>query len=238
MEAGHELRALASRAGRVRARVARAAEAAGREPDSIRIVPVTKGHPASAVRLVLEAGFDAAGENRIEELESKASLISEQCAWHMIGHVQSRKAARVARLAAMTHSVDRLKLAKRLSRACLQAGREMGALLQVNASGERSKFGFGLAEARDAAFEIASLPGLALRGLMTMAPFTSDARLLAKVFERTRTLAEDLGKEGLWETPELSMGMSNDFEIAIREGSTMLRLGTILVGARPKPGNA
>lgn len=236
---------------RVLDRIAAAAERSGRDPAAVRIVAVTKGHPPEAVEAVLGAGLADVGENRVEELEEKAPAFEGRgVRWHMIGHVQSRKAARAARLAQFLHSVDSLRLAGRLSRAAEGAGRRLPVLVQVNASGEAAKGGFlvagpqgpssaevlgsGSAEALGRIAEIAALPGLRPVGLMTMAPFTSDDSVLRTTFRRTRELLEAAAGIKGFDARELSMGMSNDYETAVEEGSTMVRLGTTLLGERPR----
>lgn len=228
---------------RVLDRIAAAAERSGRDPAAVRIVAVTKGHPPEAVEAVLGAGLVDVGENRVEELEEKAPAFQARgVRWHMIGHVQSRKAARAARLAGFLHSVDSLRLAGRLSRAAEGAGKRLPVLVQVNASGEAAKGGFLVAgpqgpastEVLERIAEIAALPGLRPVGLMTMAPFTSDDSVVRATFRRTRELLEAAsGIKGL-DGRELSMGMSNDYETAVEEGSTMVRLGTTLLGERPR----
>lgn len=228
---------------RVLDRIAAAAERSGRDPAAVRIVAVTKGHPPEAVEAVLGAGLADVGENRVEELEEKAPAFQARgVRWHMIGHVQSRKAARAVRLAGLLHSVDSLRLAGRLSRAAEGAGKRLPVLVQVNASGEVAKGGFPVAgpqgsastEAQERIAEIVALPGLRPVGLMTMAPFTSDESVVRATFRRTRELLEAAsGIEG-FNGRELSMGMSNDYETAVEEGSTMVRLGTTLLGERPR----
>lgn len=234
-------------------RVAAAAERSGREPGRVQIVAVTKGHPPEAVEAVLSAGLADVGENRVEELERKAPAFQgRDIRWHMIGHVQSRKAARAARLATLLHSVDSLRLARRLSRAADEAGKSLPVLVQVNASGEAAKGGFpalgasgasgeARTEAREARMEalegiaqVSALPGLRPVGLMTMAPWTTDEAVLRATFRRTRQLLEDAAEIDGFEARELSMGMSNDYEMAVEEGSTMVRLGTVLLGQRPQ----
>lgn len=222
--------------------IAAAAERSGRAPEAVRVVAVTKGRPPEAVEAVLEAGLTDIGENRVEELEEKAPAFDGRGArWHMIGRVQSRKAARAARWAGVVHSVDSLRLAGRLSRAAEGAGKRLPVLVQVNASGEAAKGGFpvagpsgaGRTEALDRIAEIAALPGLRTLGLMTMAPFTSDDSVVRATFRRTRELLEAAaGIEG-FDARELSMGMSNDYGTAVEEGSTIVRLGTTLLGERP-----
>lgn len=227
-------RAVRERLARARERIAEAAARSGRGAEAVRIVAVTKGHPNEVVEAALAAGLGDLGENRVEELARKSPYFEDRGAtWHMIGHVQSRKARGAARLAALIHSVDSLRLAGKLSRHGEAEGRRVRVLVQVNASGESTKSGFAEAGALDAIGRVAALPGLRVEGLMTMAPFTSDERALRDTFHRTRRMLEGAaGIEGV-EGRELSMGMSNDFEIAIEEGSTMVRLGTTLFGARP-----
>ncbi len=228
-------RALRERLSRVRERVAAAAARSGRDQSAVRIVAVTKGHPHGVVGAALAEGLADLGENRVEELAEKASRFEGRgVRWHMIGHVQSRKAGGAGRHAALIHSVDSIRLAGKLSRLGEAEGRRVPVLVQVNTSGEAAKWGFPEAEALDGIAAVAGLGGLRVLGLMTMAPFTSDARTLRGTFQRTRLLLEAAaGMHGL-EGRELSMGMSNDFEIAIEEGSTMVRLGTTLFGERPR----
>jgi hypothetical protein len=152
--------------------------------------------------------------------------------WHLIGHVQSRKAARAAALAHLIHSVDSLHLAEKLSRAGEARGEEVRVLAQVNTSGEESKSGLEAQGAADAVLAMAALPRLRVEGLMTMAPFTDDAEVLTSAFRRLRETLEEVRRHDPRVGPELSMGMTNDFEIAIREGSTMVRIGTALFGER------
>ena len=228
-------RALRERLPRVRERIEAAVARSGRVEAAVRIVAVTKGHPLRVVDGALAEGLRDLGENRVEELAGKSPLFEGRgVRWHMIGHVQRRKAAGAARLAALIHSVDSLRLAARLSRLGEAEGRRVPVLIQVNASGEAAKGGFPAAGALDGIARVAGLGGLRVQGLMTMAPFTSDVGTLRDTFRRTRLLLEAAaGIDGL-EGRELSMGMSNDFEIAIEEGSTMVRLGTTLFGERPR----
>ena len=217
----------------VRDRIARAAAACGRGPDSVRLVAVTKAHPFEAVEAALAAGLTDLGENRVEELETKVGHFgSEEATWHMIGHVQSRKAPRAAAVADLIHSVDSLKLAEKLSRAAEGQGGEIQVLVQVNTSGEESKSGLSGDRALEVVTRMAELPGLRLDGLMTMAPFVDDETVLTSAFRGLRELSERIRASGVAVGPELSMGMTNDLEIAIREGSTMVRIGTALFGAR------
>lgn len=219
---------------RVLERVTGAALAAGRDPRAVRIVAVTKGHSLEALEAALGVGLADLGENRVEELEEKVAALGMGAAtWHMIGHVQGRKAARAVAAAHLIHSVDSLRLAERISRAAGQRGGTVRILAQVNTSGEDAKSGFDGPEAEDAVLAMAQLPHVKVEGLMTMAPFVDDEAVLSRTFARLReTLAAVRGHAPHVGT-ELSMGMTNDLEIAVREGSTMVRIGTALFGERP-----
>ena len=217
----------------VEGRIRRAAERAGRSPD-VEIVAVTKTHPPSLIEAVLEAGLRRVGENRVQELESKVEAVGrDRAEWHLIGHLQRNKARVAITLFDLIHSIDSLRLARTLSKEAVRAGIEVRGLVQVNTSGEESKYGFAAEEAVEAVAEIVELPGLRIQGLMTMAPFTDDEAVLRRTFGRTRELFEACAREVAgFEALHLSMGMSNDFEIAVEEGSTMVRLGTVLFGER------
>lgn len=219
----------------VREAVASAAGRAGRSSDSISILPVTKGFPASILELVAAAGFRAVGENRVDEALGKKVVIDGlRMTVQMIGHLQRNKAAAAAKVFDRIDSVDSLRLARKLESVAEAGGGTMPVLVQVNASGEGSKGGFPVVEAPAAVAEIAGHPHLEIRGLMTMAPFGADESTLRRVFAHTRECLEACRRRipGL-EACELSMGMSEDYEIAIEEGSTQVRLGTALLGERP-----
>jgi PLP dependent protein len=184
-------------------------------------------------------GLTDIGENRVEELTLKRAELQERDAlrapaarWHMIGHVQSRKAKHVVGLAELVHSVDSVGLAEKLGRAAAEAARILDVLVQVNTSGEASKEGFPVEEAEDAVPRIAQIPGLRVQGLMTMAPLTDDERVLSGTFARLRELRGRLASRTERFGSELSMGMTNDLAVAVREGSTMVRIGTALFGER------
>ena len=217
-------------------RVRGAAERAGRAPDSIKIVAVTKGHPLAAVEAALEAGLRDIGENRVEELEAKVQALDGRLAptWHLIGHVQGRKAARAASLFELFHALDSIRLANRLSALATRMAQPLRVLVQVNASGEGSKGGLPLDSATEGLAEIVELPGLKVEGLMTMAPFTADHGMVRSTFRALRVVHESAKQASCYRGTELSMGMTNDFEIGIEEGSTLIRLGTALFGERPK----
>ncbi|MDE2805121.1 MAG: YggS family pyridoxal phosphate-dependent enzyme [Gemmatimonadota bacterium] len=227
-------RGIRERLPRVLDRIAAAAERSGRDPSGVRIVAVTKGHAACAVEAAVEAGLRDIGENRVDELQRKRAALDDLAVnWHMIGHVQRRKAGPAARLAGLVHSVDSLRLAEKLSRLGKAEGRRIPVLVQLNVSGEATKGGFPEAEALDGVATVAALGGLRVLGLMTMAPFVADEAVLRSTFRKTREVMEAAAGTAGVEGCELSMGMSNDYEIAVEEGSTMVRLGTTLLGERP-----
>ena len=215
-------------------RVRAALERAGRT-DEVRVVAVSKGHPPEAAAAAVRAGFGALGENRVQELEQKVEAVGRDAAeWHMIGHLQRNKARGAIQLFDRIQSVDSLRLARTLSKEALRADAVVRGLLQVNVSGEESKGGFGPGPAAEAMETIGKLGGIEIHGLMTMAPWTDDEAVLRGTFGRTRDLLESLGRAvpDVLRGRELSMGMSNDFEIAIEEGATTIRLGTVLFGER------
>lgn len=218
----------------VRERIQGALARAGRS-DDVRIVAVTKGHPVEAVRAALDAGLHTLGENRIQELAEKVSVVGRDSAeWHMIGHLQRNKARMGVPLFDRIHSIDSLRLARTLASEAARADLVVRGYMQVNVSGEESKGGIdgdGAVEALGAMWEH---EGLEIHGLMTMAPLTDDEAVLRRTFRGMRTLLDRLQAElpGALRGSELSMGMSNDFEIAIEEGATSVRLGTVLFGER------
>ncbi len=238
---------LAERIAQVRERIAEAARRSGREPEAVTLVAITKTH---GVRVILEAygyGLRDFGENRVEEAIPKIQALRQALptgvTWHMVGHVQSRKARDAAAWCDVVHSADRLKIVQRLSSACAEANRSLPVLLEVNLSGEEAKYGFNLSgwpedEAQAQAFhnDVATAltyPGISIVGLMTMPPYTEDPEKVRPIFARLRALRETLARrypEAVWE--HLSMGMSADYEVAIEEGATMVRVGTALFGPR------
>ena len=232
---------------RVIDQIGTAAQAAGRAPDSIRLVVVTKTHPLETVRAALEAGVRDLGENYAEEAVAKINAIGPPettgVRWHMIGHVQSRKAGLVAAHFDMLHALDSLKLARRLDRFAGEAGRKLPVLLEVNLSGEESKFGY---PAWDQSQWPALLPeleqlvpllNLEIRGLMTMPPFAETDEASRPFFRRMRSLQAYLDQhfpQVMWR--ELSMGTSADFVVAVEEGATLVRVGTAILGSRQADG--
>jgi len=218
-----------------------AAVSVGRNPGSVKLVVVTKGHPVQVINQSLEAGIRVFGENYAEEGVAKKLACTGHTGieWHMIGHVQSRKAGLVCQHFDWVHSLDSLKLAQRLDRFAAEFGRRLPLMLECNVSGEESKFGWSAwDETRWGALlpeisQIASLPNLELRGLMTMAPFFDDPEPARPYFQRLHRLQEFFVQhipQARWD--ELSMGMSGDFTVAVQEGATMVRIGTAILGPR------
>lgn len=225
--------ALRERLAHVRAEIARRQAAAGRTAP-VMIVAVTKGFGLDAVEAALDAGITDLGENRVQEALAKiASAAGRRATWHLIGHLQSNKAKHVPGRFALVHSLDSVTLAEELDRRAAShgAGTSQRVLLQVNVAGEAQKSGAAPAEAPALARRVRALSHLALEGLMTIAPFTDDETVQRRTFRALRTLRDALQEEGLW-LPTLSMGMSADYGVAVEEGATVIRLGTVLFGPR------
>ena len=219
----------------VRERIASAAATAGRDPSDVTLVGVTKTLSVERIAAAIAAGLTILGENRVQEAEAKIPEIpgQDQVSWHLIGHLQSNKARQAIRLFDAIQSVDSLKLATRLNVLAEERARRLPVLIEVNTSGESSKSGFGLEELPEAVPALGQLPWLEIFGLMTIGPFTRNEDAIRSSFRSLRALRDELRKDPFgvsWDT--LSMGMSDDFEIAIEEGSTMVRVGRALFGER------
>jgi PLP dependent protein len=220
----------------VRARVAAAAERAGRSADDVLIVAVSKTVEAERIRLAYELGLKTFGENRVQEARAKsAELRLPLLRWELIGHLQTNKVARAVELFSRIQSVDTPRLAEALEQRAAHLGRALPVLLEVNAAGEATKYGLSLEDVPAAARAIAALPHLRPEGLMTVAPQAHDPEALRPVFRALRALRDRLRAE----VPEadwrhLSMGMSDDFEVAIEEGATIVRIGRAIFGERPQ----
>ena len=224
---------LAGRVAEVRERIERARQRAGRSGE-VTLVAVTKTHPAEVVRAAIRAGVADVGENRVQELEQKVPEVGRGAVrWHLIGHLQRNKVAKALPLIDLLHSLDSLRLAQALSDAAVKAGVTVPALVEVNSVGEETKGGIPAAEAVEVVGRMAELPGLELRGMMTMAPFTDDEAVVRRAFRTTRELCEATARQVAgFSGNELSMGMSNDFEIAVEEGATLVRVGSSIFGER------
>jgi len=222
---------LPERLAHVRAEIARRQAAAGRT-QPVTIVAVTKGFGPEAVEAALAAGLVDLGENRVQEALAKLDTpAGRRATWHLIGHLQRNKAKHVAGRFALVQSVDGAEVAEELDRRAAAQGAKQRVLLQVNVAGEAQKSGCAPAAAAATARRVAALPHLALEGLMTIAPFTDDQAVQRGTFRALRALRDGLQEEGLW-LPTLSMGMSADYGIAVEEGATVIRLGTVLFGSR------
>jgi pyridoxal phosphate enzyme (YggS family) len=219
----------------VRRRIDQASARAGRsDGQSITIVGITKGQPLEALHAAAQAGLQVIGENRVQEARDKREVVGDLgLTWHLVGHLQRNKARQALELFTLIHSVDSLRVAEAIDREAAKLGLLASVLVQVNASGEGSKYGFDLESGVSAVRAVSELEHLRVDGLMTMAPFTEDVAVLRRTFSRTRELHERCREDVVkFEGKHLSMGMSNDFEIAVEEGSTMVRLGTVLFGER------
>jgi pyridoxal phosphate enzyme (YggS family) len=220
---------------RIQERIAGAAARAGRKADEIMLIGVSKTHPANAIREAFEAGVRHFGENRVQEWEGKRSGTEGLAAtWHLIGHLQSNKAVRAAKQFHSVDSLDDLALAQRLDRARVEAGitGTLRVLIEVRVAPEETKTGAEIQDLPRLSEEVAGLPRLKLAGLMCIPPFLEQAEKVRPYFRRLRELRDDLGKTLGLALPVLSMGMSHDFEVAIEEGATEVRVGTALFGAR------
>ncbi|APF18370.1 YggS family pyridoxal phosphate-dependent enzyme [Caldithrix abyssi] len=218
---------------RIYERIEAACQRAGRSREEITLVAVSKTMPPEVIKQAYDAGLRVFGENRPQELRDKARLLPEDIQWHFIGHLQTNKIKYVAPRAVLIHSVDSLRLAEALDQFAEKRSLTIPVLLEVNVSGESSKFGFAPEKTPEAFEKIAGLKHLHIKGLMTIGPLSDDRQKIRQAFRQLYNLREDLQKTASGvELPVLSMGMSGDFEIAIEEGSTHIRIGTAIFGAR------
>lgn len=220
----------------VRRRIEECARKVGRNPSDIKLVAVSKTHPPDSLRRAIGAGVTDLGENRVQEADAKISELGRDAVrWHLIGHLQANKARRAVMLFDLIHSVDSVALARRLDRLCAEVGRaELDVLIQVDVGDEETKSGASEEELPELVAAVTGCEHLSLRGLMTLPPFFEDAEKVRPYFRRLRELRDalssrlDFGASG----GELSMGMSHDYEIAIEEGTTIVRIGTAIFGER------
>ncbi len=214
----------------VQQRIERAAERAGRNPADIRLVVITKTVDAGRVQEAIDCGVTIIGESRVHEASEKQATIGKSVDWHMVGHLQSRKAKDAVALFDMIQSVERASTANALQKKCSETDRSMPVLIEVNTSHEEQKYGISPAEAESFIREVVSLPNLHIEGLMTMAALVPDPEQARPSFRLLRELADALREKAIEKArfDILSMGMSNDFEVAIEEGSTMVRIGTAI----------
>jgi pyridoxal phosphate enzyme (YggS family) len=216
-----------------RARIAAAAERAGRDPGAVRLIAVSKTVAAERVAEAVAAGVTDLGENRVQEAVAKAPLLPAGLRWHMVGHLQTNKAARAASTFAVVHSVDSVRLAELLAARRPAGLGVLEVLLEVELTGLPGHTGFAPEAVGEAVAAIGGLDGLRLRGLMTMAPPVGDPELARPAFGRLRRLRDEIEQGAGAALPELSMGMSDDYEVAVEEGATVVRLGRAIFGERP-----
>lgn len=220
----------------VKARIQAAAERAGRDPADIKLVAVSKTHPADVVREAMAAGLNVFGENKVQEAEGKmVEMLNDGVIWHLIGHLQSNKARKAVQLFDVIQSVDSVELAQRLERICEEEGRDaLSVLAQVDLAGEETKSGVPMADLLDLAEFLKGSKHLRFDGLMVLPPFYDDAERTRPFFQNLRAVRDELAAQNAFanDRGELSMGMSHDFEVAIEEGATIIRVGTAIFGAR------
>jgi len=233
---------LAANLAAIRARIHAACQAAGRDPTTVRLLPVSKTVDQARLRQAYAIGMREFGENKVQEAMGKWEAMSDlpDLRWALIGHLQTNKAKYAARFASEFQALDSLRVAQALDAQLQKHGRALDVLVQVNTSGEASKFGLAPEDVPAFVRELPAFSSLRVRGLMTLALFSDDAALVRPCFVRLRTLRDRLRQEapdGI-SMEELSMGMSGDFELAIAEGATTVRVGTAIFGRRPTPDSA
>jgi len=219
---------------RVCEQITQAATKAARAVGDIELVAITKTHPAEKVREAIEAGHTLFGESRVQEARAKIPELPSNLRWHFVGHLQKNKIRHALPLFELFHSVDSLALAREISRIAAEEGMHPRALLEINVAGEGSKFGFKAETLRAEMESLLALPRLAIEGLMCIPPLAEEAEASRKFFVQLRELRDSLEKEFDVKFPHLSMGMTNDFPIAVQEGATLVRVGTAIFGERPK----
>jgi hypothetical protein len=220
---------------RVQAQIADAVRKSGRAPAAVELVAVSKTHPAEKIEAAAEAGQTLFGESRVQEARMKIPLLSSRLRWHFIGHLQKNKIRHALPLFELFHGIDSLALAQDLQRIAEEDGARPRILLQVNVAGEASKHGFSPEALRDTFEALLSLGRLTIEGLMTIPPLAAEAELSRPCFVTLRELRDEMEKEFNLRLPQLSMGMSGDFVIAIEEGATLVRVGTAVFGQRSQP---
>ena len=219
------------RLAQVHRRIEAAAARGGRPASAVTLVAVSKTMPVEAVKEAIAAGVTILGENRVQEARQKIAALPAAVQWHLIGHLQTNKAKVAAGLFDRIHSLDSIRLADELDRHAEEAGRRLRCLVQVNVGGEVQKNGASEDEVRPLLEAAGRLPHIVIEGLMTIPPFLPDPEAVRPYFRRLRTLRDKLGAEG-FSLPDLSMGMTQDFEVAIEEGATLVRIGTAIFGPR------
>jgi pyridoxal phosphate enzyme (YggS family) len=221
---------------RVREEIERALEKTGRQTHDLTLIAVSKTHPVEAVREVIQTGHLIFGESRVQEARAKIPLLPSNVRWHFIGHLQKNKVRQALPLFEIIHSVDSLELAELIEQAAAKLGLHPRVLLEVNIAGEASKYGFSTDSLRKALGRLITLKRVQIEGLMTIAPFSENPENSRRYFAALRNLRDSIEDSEQIGLPTLSMGMSGDFEVAIEEGATMVRIGTSIFGVRPAPG--
>ncbi|MCL2864306.1 MAG: YggS family pyridoxal phosphate-dependent enzyme [Lachnospiraceae bacterium] len=218
----------------VEANIQAACQKAGRNRDEVTLIAVSKTQSNRVIQEAYDAGLRVFGENKVQELVQKYNCLPKDIAWHMIGHLQTNKVKSIVDKAVLIHSVDSLRLAEVIERECAKHGIIANVLLEVNVAEEKSKFGFAEKEVKDAVKEIAKFQHISIQGLMTIAPFVDNAETNRPIFSKLRKLLVDINREKIDNVTMriLSMGMTNDYRVAIEEGATMVRIGTGVFGAR------
>src|SRR5450759_83950 len=218
----------------IKQKIFAAAQRAGRDPLSIKLMAVTKTVPPERILKAIEVGLTMLGENYVQEAKDKIAAIGDHAQWHMIGHLQTNKAKYAVKLFDCVHSVDRLELAQELDKRAGQIKRKLNVLIEVNVSKEESKSGTEKTQALELVRQVAHLPNLAVRGLMTMAPYSDNPENSRPYFKALRDLRDDINRANIAgiSMEELSMGMTDDFEVAIEEGATIIRIGRAIFGKR------
>ncbi|ABO49251.1 alanine racemase domain protein [Desulforamulus reducens MI-1] len=215
----------------IKGKIIESALRAGRDPASVRLIAVTKTVSADKARECIDAGVGDLGENRVQEFRNKLPEVPG-ARWHLIGHLQTNKVKYITGEVTLLHSLDRWSLAEEIHKRSLEAGIVTPALVQVNVAGEETKFGMAVQEVRDFITEVAGLSGISIQGLMTIAPLVENPEEVRPVFRQLRELATDLQEVPGVKMEQLSMGMTNDYQVAIEEGATLVRIGTAIFGSR------
>jgi hypothetical protein len=220
---------------RVLAQISDAARKAGRSPDDVQLVAISKTHDAERIREAVEAGQNLFGESRVQEARAKIPLLPSNLCWHFVGHLQKNKIRHALSLFELFHSVDSLSLAQEINRIAEEEGMHPRVLLEVNVAGEGSKFGFRPDKLRQDMEALLALPRLSIEGLMTIPPLAKEAEASREYFVDLRELRDRLETEFQMKLPHLSMGMTNDFPVAVEEGATLARVGTAIFDQRSPP---
>ena len=209
-----------------------AAQRVGREVSDVRLVAVSKTYPPAVIQEAWNSGQHVFGENRVQDALPKIAELPAKAEWHFIGHLQSNKIRKALPAFTLIHGVDNLELAQQINRIAGEMGLTANILLEINVSGEATKFGFSPADLRENLEGLLCLPNIRINGLMTMAPYSEDPETARPVFSKLRILRDELAAQSGQALPELSMGMSGDFEVGIEEGATIVRIGSSIFGHR------